>query len=216
MRTSRRFPVAAIVFAAFGLVYSFGATRALAEPVVLAPAPVWQVDTGVADWLAPNEFANGTATPRLSAAAKSALPADSFSPVQLLTRLADGLRNIRYKRGGRSPTTGFDCSGFVRYVFRMGIGADLPNTSSAQFHTGLAVARDELRSGDLVFFRTRGKRVSHVGIYLGEGRFIHAPSSGKTVSISNLSEHYWSRRFAGARRPDVLVERAGDSLVGSS
>ena len=211
MRTRRRFPVAAIVLAAFALVSSFGASSALAGPVELAPAPVWQIDLGVADWLAPTTIATASAGP--SAAAE---PAESLSPAQLLTRLADGLRNIRYKRGGRSPTTGFDCSGFVRYVFRMGIGAELPNTSSAQFHTGLAVARDELRSGDLVFFRTRGKRVSHVGIYLGEGRFIHAPSSGKTVSISSLTEHYWSRRFAGARRPDVLVERAGGSLVGSS
>ncbi|MCB1575310.1 MAG: C40 family peptidase, partial [Xanthomonadales bacterium] len=162
-------------------------------------------------WLAPTTIA-----PASAGSSAAAEPADSLSPVQLLTRLADGLRNIRYKRGGRSPKTGFDCSGFVRYVFRQGIGAELPNTSSAQFHTGHAVARDDLRSGDLVFFRTRGKRVSHVGIYLGEGRFIHAPSSGKTVSISSLSEHYWSRRFAGARRPDVLVEHSGDSLLGSS
>jgi cell wall-associated NlpC family hydrolase len=209
MRTCRRFNPAVFV-----LLFMVGPGSVLAGPVELAPSPAWQIDTGMADWLAPPVAV--TALPKPSAAPAAATDQTTFSPVQLLTRLADGLRNIRYKRGGRSPTTGFDCSGFVRYVFRQGIGAELPNTSSAQFHTGLAVARDELRGGDLVFFRTRGKRVSHVGIYLGEGRFIHAPSSGKTVSISSLTEHYWSRRFAGARRPDVLVEHSGDSLVGSS
>ncbi|SFN22102.1 C40 family peptidase [Dokdonella immobilis] len=209
MRTCRRFPLSVVV-----LFCLFGSGSVLAGPVALAPPPVWQIDSGMAEWLAPPVA--DTALPKPSLAPAAATGAASFSPVQLLTRLADGLRNIRYKRGGRSPTTGFDCSGFVRYVFRQGIGAELPNTSSAQFLTGHAVARDAMRSGDLVFFRTRGKRVSHVGIYLGEGRFIHAPSSGKTVSVSSLSEHYWSRRFAGARRPDVLVEHSGDSLVGSS
>ena len=209
MRTCRRFPPAVFV-----LLFMFGPGSALAGPAELAPSPAWQIDTGAADWLAPPVA--DTALPKPPVESASATGDASFSPVQLLTRLADGLRNIRYKRGGRSPKTGFDCSGFVRYVFRQGIGAELPNTSSAQFHTGHAVAPDDLRSGDLVFFRTRGKRVSHVGIYLGEGRFIHAPSSGKTVSISSLSEHYWSRRFAGARRPDVLVEHSGDSLLGSS
>jgi cell wall-associated NlpC family hydrolase len=128
-----------------------------------------------------------------------------FSPGQLLTALANQFRDIRYTRGGRKPSTGFDCSGFVRYVFQLGVGVELPNTSAMQYKTGEEVARDQLRSGDLVFFRTRGKRVSHVGIYIEDGRFIHAPSSGKRVSISSLSEPYWSRRYAGGRRPQVLA-----------
>ena len=77
--------------------------------------------------------------------------------------------------------------------------------NSAQFQAGQKIARTELRSGDLVFFRTAGKRISHVGIYTGDGEFIHAPSSGKRVSISRLSEPYWARRFAGAKRPQVLA-----------
>lgn len=129
----------------------------------------------------------------------------SFSPGQLLTALANQFRDIRYKSGGRKPSTGFDCSGFVRYVFQLGVGVELPNTSAMQYQSGEEVSRQDLRSGDLVFFRTRGKRVSHVGIYLEDGRFIHAPSSGKRVSVSSLSEPYWSRRFAGARRPQVLA-----------
>jgi cell wall-associated NlpC family hydrolase len=132
----------------------------------------------------------------------------AFSPIRLVMDLANGLRNIRYRRGGREPSTGFDCSGFVHYVFRQGIGVDLPNTSAAQFRSGQEVARKDLRDGDLVFFRTRGKRISHVGIYVGQGQFIHAPSTGKRVSVSSLSAPYWARRFAGAKRPEVLAVQA--------
>ena len=122
---------------------------------------------------------------------------------------AMGFLGVPYRRGGNTAETGFDCSGFVRYVFRQGIGADLPNTSAAQFSAGQKIARNDLRSGDLVFFRTAGKRISHVGIYVGDGEFIHAPSSGKRVSVSRLAEPYWSHHFAGAKRPDVLAAHAG-------
>lgn len=135
-----------------------------------------------------------------------AQPRSEFSPRELLTSLANRLRDIRYKRGGHEPSTGFDCSGFVRYVFRQGIGADLPSGSAAQFKAGQKINRGDLRSGDLVFFRTAGKNISHVGIYLDDGRFIHAPSAGKNVSVSNLSEPYWAKRFAGANRPNVLAQ----------
>ena len=126
---------------------------------------------------------------------------------QLRKMLADfsmTLQNIRYRRGGRDPKSGFDCSGFVRYVFSKSVGADLPSDSASQYRYGNNVARADMKVGDLVFFKIRGKRVSHVGIYLGDGRFIHSPSTGKTVSISRLDEAYWSHRFAGAKRPNVL------------
>lgn len=126
-------------------------------------------------------------------------------PRQLLAALALGLRDIRYRRGGRSPQHGFDCSGFVHYVFEQALGIDLPANSAAQFHAGAQVRRDDLRVGDLVFFRTRGKRVSHVGIYLGGERFIHSPTTGERVRVDRLSERYWAHRFAGARRPDALI-----------
>jgi len=140
----------------------------------------------------------------------------ALSPVQMLTALADRLRDIRYRRGGRDPSSGFDCSGFVRYVFRHGLGVELPHSSAAQSRLGHKLDRNELRSGDLVFFRTSGKGISHVGIYLDEGRFIHAPSSGKTVSVSRLNEPYWAKRYAGARRPDVLVNAPARALAGNS
>jgi cell wall-associated NlpC family hydrolase len=92
----------------------------------------------------------------------------------------------------------------VRYVFQHSLGKDLPSDSASQFLAGSKVDRAEMKTGDLVFFRTRGKRISHVGIYLGDGRFIHSPSSGKRVSVSDLSEAYWAKRFVGAKRPKAL------------
>jgi cell wall-associated NlpC family hydrolase len=123
---------------------------------------------------------------------------------KLLADFAVTLRDIRYRRGGREPSTGFDCSGFVRYVFSHTLKQDLPSDSASQYLSGKKVDRTDMKTGDLVFFRIRGKRISHVGIYLDNGRFIHSPSTGKSVSISNLDEAYWAKHFAGAKRPNVL------------
>lgn len=149
--------------------------------------------------------------PSVSASIHTAITTDRISADQSTTyasliALAMDLRNIRYRRGGRNPDSGFDCSGFVRYVFLHSLGLRLPATSAAQFVSGMKVARNEMRSGDLVFFRTSGKqRISHVGIYLDDGRFIHAPSSGKVVRIDSLDETYWAKRFAGAKRQDGIA-----------
>jgi cell wall-associated NlpC family hydrolase len=128
-----------------------------------------------------------------------------MSPRRALADFALKLRNIAYVRGGRELTTGFDCSGFVQYVYQHSLGKDLPGNSTSQFEAGAKVDRDALRMGDLVFFRTHGRRVSHVGIYLDNGLFIHAPSRGKRVRIDHLDGSYWTKRFAGARRPDALT-----------
>ena len=128
-----------------------------------------------------------------------------------LVQLAMSLRDIPYVSGGDTPSTGFDCSGFVRYVFSRAIGMRLPANAASQFLAGLKVSRTRLKTGDLVFFHTSGKhRVSHVGIYLSNGRFIHAPTSGKSVEVSSLHESYWSRHFAGARRPAAIVAAASN------
>jgi cell wall-associated NlpC family hydrolase len=126
-------------------------------------------------------------------------------PRAMLAAFAMTLRDIRYRRGGREPQTGFDCSGFVQYVFAHTLGIDLPDTSISQFLAGTKVARSELQTGDLVFFHTRGKNVSHVGIYLDSGRFIHSPSTGKRVRVDELSDSYWARRYVGAKRPNTLT-----------
>jgi cell wall-associated NlpC family hydrolase len=126
-----------------------------------------------------------------------------------LIAMAMELRDIRYVRGGHDPSTGFDCSGFVRYVFAHAIGMQLPTNSASQFLAGLKVRRADMKPGDLVFFRTHGKRrISHVGIYISDGHFIHSPASGKSVEISSLNDAYWAKRFAGAKRPEGMAQVA--------
>jgi cell wall-associated NlpC family hydrolase len=121
-------------------------------------------------------------------------------------QFARHLVGVPYSWGGTSPRTGFDCSGFVRFVYDH-FGIDLPHSSYAQFGQGRRVSRGSLRPGDLVFF----DGVGHVGLYIGGGRFIHAPHSGTRVSISSLATDSWyASRFDGARR---LVSAAGRRLL---
>jgi len=112
------------------------------------------------------------------------------------------LVGIRYRYGGDSPATGFDCSGFVRYVFNQ-LGTLLPRSASDISRHGRDIDRGELQPGDLVFFNTLRRPFSHVGIYLGDQRFIHAPSRGGRIEIVNMAEGYWERRYNGARRVDL-------------
>ena len=105
-----------------------------------------------------------------------------------------------YRTGGLSPQTGFDCSGLVAYAYREGAGLALPRNTRDLSHVGEPVERTALRPGDLVFYNTQRREYSHVGIYLGEDRFIHAPSSGGEVRVENLRAGYWVRRYSGARR----------------
>ncbi len=110
------------------------------------------------------------------------------------------LIGVDYRFGGDSPQHGVDCSGLVRYVFSQTTGIALPRTSAALGKTGLNVARIDLVPGDLVFFNTRHFINSHVGIYLGDDRFVHAPSQGGEVRIASMADAYWRTRFNGARR----------------
>lgn len=154
---------------------------------------------------APATASNPVASNPIAAATDAGPAPTSTSRLRrLLADFSMTLRDIRYRRGGSDPKTGFDCSGFVRYVYQHSLGAILPGNSASQFDAGANVARSDMKIGDLVFFRTHGKRVSHVGIYLGDNRFIHSPSTGKRVSVSSLDEAYWAHRFAGARRPKAL------------
>lgn len=118
---------------------------------------------------------------------------------EAVTRAMD-LVGIRYRRGGTLPETGFDCSGFVGYVFREGIGLILPRTSREISKSGEVVKKSELQPGDLVFFKTMRHTFSHVGIYLGDNFFVHAPASGGEVRVENMNAAYWGKRFNGARR----------------
>lgn len=106
----------------------------------------------------------------------------------------------RYRYGGASPETGFDCSGLVAHVFELSRGITLPRNAEAQSKVGVPVKKPALAPGDLVFYNTRGRPYSHVGIYLGDGRFVHAPRPGKSVRVEKIDTGYWRTRFNGARR----------------
>lgn len=118
---------------------------------------------------------------------------------QLITSAMD-LLGVPYKRGGTSEITGFDCSGFVRHLYEKSVGQILPRRAEEQARATEVIPRDELKPGDLVFFNTMRRAFSHVGIYMGDGKFIHAPRSGKTVRVEDMREAYWQNRFNGARR----------------
>jgi cell wall-associated NlpC family hydrolase len=110
---------------------------------------------------------------------------------------------IEYHPGGGSPVLGFDCSGLVAHVYLEAYGIRLPHNARAQSEVGRSVSLAELQAGDLVFYDTLGRPYSHVGIYIGEGRFVHAPKAGARVRIENLASPYWTKRFNGARRVEA-------------
>lgn len=116
-----------------------------------------------------------------------------------VVKTARGFIGVPYQWGGSSAEKGFDCSGLAMAIYRLN-GLKLPRTSGEQYEAGRWVSREKLTKGDLVFFDTRGSgRISHVGIYVGRGQFIHAPRTGKTVSTSSLSNTYYKKRYVGAR-----------------
>jgi hypothetical protein len=132
-----------------------------------------------------------------------ARPPAVYDTIELRDRIVKTALNyigVSYKWGGESSDEGFDCSGLTMTVYQLN-GLDLPRTSRQQWRVGTAVARNELLRGDLVFFATAGgRRVSHVGIYTGENKFIHAPGKSKTIRLTSLSKSYYRSRFVGARR----------------
>ncbi|TAA41698.1 C40 family peptidase [Pseudoxanthomonas winnipegensis] len=138
----------------------------------------------------------------LAGAAAAAGGQADVGKVQSVLQSALALLGTPYRWGGSDPDSGLDCSGLVGYVFRTALGVDLPRVSRDMAADGegeLIRNRDQLRQGDLVFFGARG-RVNHVGIYVGEGRFLHSPSTGKDVRVDTLTSGYWGGRFMQARR----------------
>jgi len=147
----------------------------------------------------------------------SPIGASRSPPSGLLTRARDQASEmvfaamnyvgVRYRRGGDSAETGFDCSGFTRHVFNMSLGLVLPRRADEQASApGLRpVSRADLQPGDLVFFRTMKETFSHVGIYIGNNRFIHSPRTGEEVRTEDMGFAYWAKRFTGARRADLAA-----------
>jgi cell wall-associated NlpC family hydrolase len=117
----------------------------------------------------------------------------------IAARTAERFVGIPYQWGGDNVVEGMDCSGFVRAVYNL-CGVNIPRTSREQYMTGDSVGRNSLRDGDLVFFGASDNAINHVGIYVGENRFVHAPRRGDDIKISSLDDHYFEKKFVGARR----------------
>ena len=117
-----------------------------------------------------------------------------------LVLTAMGFLGVPYRRGGNSAETGFDCSGLVREIYGQTIGLMLPRRADQQAAATETIEKKDLKPGDLVFFNTMRRTFSHVGIYVGEGKFIHAPRTGASVRVESMQTSYWARRFDGARR----------------
>ena len=130
----------------------------------------------------------------------STAKADISTPPKTIAATAMKFLGVKYRYGGGSPNTGFDCSGLVVYAAEKSLGLKLPRQSASIAKQGESVKRSELQQGDLVFFNTRGHRFSHVGIYLGDQKFVHAPRSGSVVRIESMDVAYWRKRYNGARR----------------
>ncbi len=140
-----------------------------------------------------------------------------------ITSYALSLIGVDYRFGGSTPDQGLDCSGLIRYVFQQATGLLLPRSAREQARVGESISKDKLQPGDLVFFNTRRFQFSHVGLYIGDNRFIHAPSAGGAVQVVSLDNAYWQKAFNGARRivgslPDIsaLVSTANAATTKSA
>jgi cell wall-associated NlpC family hydrolase len=129
-----------------------------------------------------------------------------------LVMTAMGFLGVPYRRGGNTAETGFDCSGFVRAMYEKTVGLVLPRLAKEQAAATQPIEKKELQPGDLVFFNTMKRAFSHVGIYVGEGKFIHSPKPGAQVRVEDMQKNYWARRFDGARRV-VNFEAADPALL---
>ncbi len=128
-----------------------------------------------------------------------------------LISTAMGFLGVPYRRGGNTADSGFDCSGFIRAIYGQTVGLALPRRANEQAEATEKIDKKDLQPGDLVFFNTMRRAYSHVGLYLGEGKFIHAPRTGAEVRVEDMSASYWQRRFNGARR--VLSEEESTSML---
>ncbi len=147
---------------------------------------------------AEGKLAAALALPAVEIASSNETSFSQFSSELVLRAMT--LLGINYKFGGNTPETGFDCSGFVRYVFKEAFGVTLPRRAEEISQKGQRISVEQLVPGDLVFFNTLKRTFSHVGIYIGNNQFVHAPSSGSGVRVENIDKSYWQTRFDGARR----------------
>jgi cell wall-associated NlpC family hydrolase len=216
IRTFRTFNVRAFAVAAVAFALSMTAAETVrAEPD--APAGDAVVQLLQEKGLLPKPADSATAvasmpaspapTAKIERNERNALVRQVRDKASDLVMSAMNFLGVRYQRGGNSAEQGFDCSGFTRYVFEHSLGRVLPRRADEQAReAGLVdVKKDELRPGDLVFFNTMRRAFSHVGIYVGDGKFIHSPRAGGEVRIEDMGQSYWIKRFNGARRADIAA-----------
>lgn len=186
-------------------------TPALAAPADFAPLPPAAAASAAADAFGRFLVDKGliAATPALPAEASGFVSQVSAKASDMVVTAMNFL-GVRYRRGGNTADAGFDCSGFTRQVFETSLGLVLPRRADEQAKAAglVAVKRDELQPGDLVFFNTLRRTFSHVGIYVGDGKFIHAPRPGGEVRVEDMRFVYWAKRFTGARRAEPVLEQA--------
>jgi cell wall-associated NlpC family hydrolase len=175
------------------------ATNAQEKPTVIS-GPKAELPIPLSNGPAANKSANNKSTDTAGKTISiSSLLLNSEARNEVVLR-AMSLLGVNYKFGGNTPDSGLDCSGFVRLVFKDALGVILPRRSEEISGAVLEIAPSDLKPGDLVFFNTLQKAFSHVGIYIGNNQFIHAPSSGQTIKVEMLDKQYWVSRFSGARR----------------
>jgi len=150
--------------------------------------------------------------------AKPGLISNVMSKTGDVVMNALGMIGLRYRFGGNTPESGLDCSGFVRYVFNDTFGFLLPRRAVEMSRVGTSVETAELRPGDLVFFNTMRHTFSHVGIYIGDNKFVHAPSTGSKIRVDDMTASYWVSRYNGARRIDgsksgISIKEGADNFV---
>lgn len=195
--------------AAICLVLIASAAASLASPAESTPLPPNGAASATADAVSRFLVDKGLLGP-------AALPAQPGFVSQVRDRAADmvvtamNFLGVRYKRGGTDADSGFDCSGFTRQVFETSLGLVLPRRADEQAKApGLVqVKQDELQPGDLVFFNTLRRTFSHVGIYIGDGKFVHSPKPGSEVRVEDMRIVYWAKRFTGARRAEPVADQA--------
>lgn len=184
---------------AVGLALAAGAARAAPEVAPADPIARLLAERGLGD---PDKI-------------PAAVPPSEYAFVQTMRDRASDMvlsamnfLGVPYRRGGNNAEQGFDCSGFTRHIFEMSLGLVLPRRADEQASApGLVkIRRDELKPGDLVFFNTLKRTFSHVGIYIGDGKFIHSPRTGSEVRVEDMRYAYWSKRFTGARRAQPLSD----------
>ena len=162
-----------------------------------------QLTSGISGWVS-GDYLNNYREGSLPSNSQNQAPSETPSvgvnqKVQAVINLAKSKIGSPYKWGAEGPNS-FDCSGLTYYVYKNGAGVNLPRTSSSQASAGYSVSRSNLKPGDLVFFNTNGKGISHVGLYIGNNEMIHSPNEGQTVHIAKINNSYYSSRFVTARR----------------